>query len=321
MVSYYNHHSFAMYQKSTNLSYTPSPHSWYPSNYHTAGGAQFLAANGDSSPQQLYYPQLFHQPSPDWSDHASFAPAGGPGQGGYLQTSLGIVNNHHQHNQALQNEVLHHGGGGGSGGNLMHNIPTPPITVAGSDIPTPASSGPTASITPPTPVKPPQTKSPYEWIKKSSYQNQPAPAFAGKTRTKDKYRVVYSDHQRLELEKEFHYTRYITIRRKSELAQALQLSERQVKIWFQNRRAKDRKQKKKVDSGTPNSSGMNTPGSAAANMSKYLDVNTKIEPFHLHNLHHSMGLSLHHSNHPVLHHSHQPSPIDASVAPGALSMN
>ena len=53
-------------------------------------------------------------------------------------------------------------------------------------------------------------------------------AVAGKTRTKDKYRVVYSDHQRLELEKEFHYSRYITIRRKAELATNLGLSERQV---------------------------------------------------------------------------------------------
>lgn len=40
--------------------------------------------------------------------------------------------------------------------------------------------------------------------------------------------MVYSDHQRLELEKEFHYSRYITIRRKAELATNLGLSERQV---------------------------------------------------------------------------------------------
>lgn len=69
---------------------------------------------------------------------------------------------------------------------------------------------------------------------------------AGKTRTKDKYRVVYTDHQRIELEKEFTFNnKYITIRRKSELAANLGLSERQIKIWFQNRRAKERKQNKK----------------------------------------------------------------------------
>ena len=53
-------------------------------------------------------------------------------------------------------------------------------------------------------------------------------AILARTRTKDKYRIVYSDHQRLELEKEFHYSRYITIRRKAELANMIGLSERQV---------------------------------------------------------------------------------------------
>ncbi|XP_064828732.1 homeobox protein CDX-1-like [Oncorhynchus masou masou] len=66
-----------------------------------------------------------------------------------------------------------------------------------------------------------------------------------KTRTKDKYRVVYTDQQRLELEKEFQSSRYITIRRKTELSLGLSLSERQVKIWFQNRRAKEKKITKK----------------------------------------------------------------------------
>nr|XP_046261380.1 homeobox protein CDX-1a [Scatophagus argus] len=68
-----------------------------------------------------------------------------------------------------------------------------------------------------------------------------SPVLGGKTRTKDKYRVVYTDHQRLELEKEFQQNSYITMRRKTELSLALGLSERQVKIWFQNRRAKERK--------------------------------------------------------------------------------
>lgn len=126
-------------------------------------------------------------------------------------------------------------------------VPEPPTTSPDSGLaPSDLSGGtPSPGLAQPQPVsRPAPARSPYEWMMKPSYQVQPNP---GKTRTKDKYRVVYSDHQRLELEKEFHYSRYITIRRKAELAQMLGLSERQVKIWFQNRRAKDRKQAKKQE--------------------------------------------------------------------------
>merc|ERR1712218_707894 len=96
--------------------------------------------------------------------------------------------------------------------------------------------------------RPQPARSPYEWMKKPAYPSPPANHDPNaRTRTKDKYRVVYSDHQRLELEKEFHYSRYITIRRKAELANGIGLSERQVKIWFQNRRAKERRSLKKQD--------------------------------------------------------------------------
>ena len=128
------------------------------------------------------------------------------------------------------------------------------------------------------------------------YWRRRSPPAEGITRTRDKYRVVYTEKQRLGLEKEYENNKFITTQKKTELAKDLALSDRQVtykaspsicykmyetksfslflskdkysqltivfltniikqstkclpffqiKIWFQNRRAKERRDNRK----------------------------------------------------------------------------
>ncbi|XP_064363737.1 homeobox protein CDX-2 [Dromaius novaehollandiae] len=226
----------------------------YPSPVRHSGGLNLAAQNFVGAPQYAdyggYHVNLDSAQSPgpawpapygaplrdDWGAYGQGAPAAAAGavhglNGGSPAAAMAYSPadyHHHAH-------AHHHAG---------------PAPHCSAGVMQPLNAAAAAAAAAPEPLSPGgQRRGLCEWMRKPA---QPPLSSQVKTRTKDKYRVVYTDHQRLELEKEFHYSRYITIRRKAELASTLGLSERQVKIWFQNRRAKERKiNKKKLQQAQP----------------------------------------------------------------------
>ncbi|XP_013193929.2 homeobox protein Hox-B7-A-like [Amyelois transitella] len=83
----------------------------------------------------------------------------------------------------------------------------------------------------------------YDWMKGAGGDKK-----KGAKRT----RQTYTRHQTLELEKEFHFSNYVNRGRRAQVSKAVGLTERQIKIWFQNRRMKAKKDGNLNTSPDPN---------------------------------------------------------------------
>ena len=166
MVSYYNPLSMYRHQQPTSAPggppqfHHPSPAAtWYgtPAGYQSSHHhqvppppplQQYPNCVQDEQQGAWHHHHHHHMFQPEW------ASSGAPD----FASPPGMLQNHQSLSTGLEDPQL----------------PSPPITVSSSELSSPGAVG--GSVTPPQhAARPISVRSPFEWMKKPSYQNQPNP--------------------------------------------------------------------------------------------------------------------------------------------------